>query len=66
MESVGAINHRCAQCAFYHKLDQHPVDAGRCRRYAPKPGELERTHKQWPLVYAYDWCGEFVRGGWEK
>ena len=68
-------NERCDNCKFWerpsHQKDFHDDDLeGRCRRYpAAHIGHVadergwacqEASHWAQPVMYALDWCGEFV------
>jgi hypothetical protein len=58
----------CAVCRYYLAYD---ADSGACRRYPPQassghyaprdphPGEAVALIR-YPVVYAAEWCGEFV------
>lgn len=43
----------CRYCRFSESIGD---GAMRCRRYAPRPGQ---GRNGWPIVWEYDWCGEF-------
>jgi hypothetical protein len=69
----------CANCAFFDaELFKPTVDEiGRCRRQSPQVdvgieededdySRLGGTTAVWPIVRAFDWCGEFKAGSPEE
>lgn len=56
---------RCANCVFWELAMGHQ---GPCRRHAPRSTLVRKERWDegdipdvvcWPIVNAYDWCGEF-------
>jgi hypothetical protein len=46
----------CATCRFFDAPPEK--EAGRCRRYAPRPGV--ETFGHWAIVTGKDWCGDWL------
>jgi len=61
----------CCDCLFYEPEDAY---SGTCRRYAPRPSNLELAEDEavplptavWPFVQSDDWCGEFEQAPEER
>jgi len=55
----------CGGCRYFQQRTNE--ESGECRRFAPKPGHeredegglVIRRYAQWPIVTAFDWCGDF-------
>ncbi len=49
----------CETCRFAPHFRQDQRATADCRRYPPKPGELQ----EWPRIERGDWCGEWSGRG---
>ena len=49
------MNRKCKECR-YSESENEAKGTMFCRRYAPKPGT---DFEEWPLVWDFDWCGEW-------
>jgi len=47
----------CAACKSYRP--EEDIEAGECRRYAPRPRVDGSNTAFWPNVLPTDWCSEF-------
>ena len=50
----------CENCIYFKCLMPNSAKGiGKCIRYAPRSGDVP-TGGEWPFVYYYQACGEFV------
>ncbi len=63
------MKRECRSCEMFEVFAVPRPDRGHCRRYAPRTREPEPEDDEkdaiymWPLVWADDWCGEYVDRG---